>query len=307
MLEIYFKTLREEEIKKIDEIKPGCWIHVNEATAEDLQKIIEITGLEMSDLQDSLDKYEIPRIENKNSNVLIFVRHPAEYEAGLHTETLTLILTPSYFITISPHKSQLVHSMISYKLKLQATTQRSNLLLLILLKITQDFTYNIKVVRSHVIEEGQHVKNISHATIMELTKNEEMLNQYLSALVPMTTVLEAITSGRFINLYEKDQDLLQDLVIAIKQSADICQVNIKNIRSLRDAYQIIFTNDVNKTIKLLTAITIVFTIPTIIASFYGMNVALPFEKNPFAFLFILIFTLILMVFSVYLFARKKWL
>ncbi len=109
-----------------------------------------------------------------------------------------------------------------------------------------DFTTKIKQVRNSVIEQEYKIRDISNKSIVVLTKNEEILNQYQSSLVPIRNLLEAIRSKRYINLYEKDYDILQDLMIAIKQSEDLCTVSIKSIRSLRDAYQILFTNDVNR-------------------------------------------------------------
>jgi magnesium transporter len=143
--------------------------------------------------------------------------------------------------------------------------------------------------------------------ITNLTHLEEILNQYLSSLVPMRSVLESITSGRYTILYEKDQDLLEDLLNASIQSEDLCSINLRSIRSLRDSYQIIFTNQLNKTIKLLTALTIILSIPTMIASLYGMNVDLPFMKLKSAFSIIIVFIIILSLFSLILFQRKKWL
>ncbi|MEI6242362.1 MAG: CorA family divalent cation transporter, partial [Chlamydiota bacterium] len=143
--------------------------------------------------------------------------------------------------------------------------------------------------------------------IVSLSQSEEILNQYLSALTPMKTVLETITTGRFFPIFPKDQELLQDLLIALKQSEELCNVNVKSIKSLRDSYQILFTNNVNKTIKFLTAFTIIFTIPTIIASLYGMNVKLPFSQHPQAFYLILFFIVVLSIFLYFLFTKKKWL
>ena len=306
MLEIYFKSVRDEHFIKSADLRIGSWIHVQQATTEDLQKIAEITGIEMDDLQDSLDKYENPRIENKKDSTIIFARHPSDQEAGLYTTTMTIILTPSYFITIAPHTSQVIDNVLQRKLEL-GTTQKSKLLFYILLEITQNFTNHIKVVRNAVIEQEKKIKNINNAAIVMLTENEDILNQYLSTLVPMRNLLDAITSGRYVHLYEKDYNLLQDLSIAIKQSEDLCSVNVKSIRSLRDSYQILFTNDVNKTIKILTAITIIFTIPTIIASIYGMNISLPLEKNPHAFLIIMNATIVLCIISTIIFIRKRWL
>jgi len=306
MLEIYFKSIRDEHFEKIADLRVGSWLHVQQATMEDLQKISELTGLETNDLQDSLDKYENPRIENMKDSTIIFARHPSNDELGLYTTTMTIILTPSYFITICPHSSQVIDNVLKRKLEL-GTTQKSKLLFYLLLEITQSFTNHIKVVRNAVIEQEKKIKNINNEAIVMLTENEDILNQYLSTLVPMKNLLDAITSGRYVHLYEKDYHLLQDLSIAIKQSEDICSVNVKSIRSLRDSYQILFTNDVNKTIKILTAITIIFTVPTIIASIYGMNVSLPLEKNPHAFLIIMNITIVLCIISTIVFIRKRWL
>ena len=248
MLEIYFKSVRDIEFQKITDYKVGCWIHVDNAKIQDLNKLSELTGLELTDLYDSLDKYEIPRIEKKDENIIIFARHPAEDEVGLHTATMAIILTKSYIITISPGENKLIDSVIASKIKL-ATTQKSKLLLFFLLKITQDFTLLIKKVRYLVMKQEREMKKIDNAAIIMLTKNEEKLNQYLSSLVPMRALIEAITSGRYVSLYEEDYDLLQDLQISLRQSEDLCRVNVKSIRSLRDSYQIIFTNNLNKTIE----------------------------------------------------------
>ncbi|HSW72829.1 MAG TPA: magnesium transporter CorA family protein [Chlamydiales bacterium] len=306
MLEIYFKALRDPEFKKIDQFQPGSWINVEDASIVDLDKIMEITKIDFADLKDSLDKYEIPRVEIQGENILIFTRHPAEYEAGLYTLTLTILITPQYFITISPNMSQVIHTIRKGGLKI-ASNQRSKLLFHILLRITQEYNNKIKTVRASVLEQEKQISGVDSESIVTLTKSEEILNQYLTSLVPTRNLLGAIASGRFIHLYEKDIDILQDLMIAIQQSEDLCDVNIKSIKSLRDSYQIIFTNDLNKTIKRLTAIMIIFTIPMVIASLYGMNVSLPLSKNPFAFIIILNIILVAMFSFVILFLKKKWL
>lgn len=306
MIEVYFKSVKDQKFERITDFRAGSWIHIDNADNNDLAKICEITNLQMADIKDSLDKYEIPRIEQTEDNVIIYLRHPSEELEGFYTSTITIILTRSYIITISPIESKLIDSVIASRINL-ATTQKSKLMLFIILQAVQDFTLKIKKARYSLIEQERNFSSIDNETIMTITKNEGKLNQYLSSLVPMGTLLKGITSGRHVAVYEKDQDLLEDLMLAIKQSEDLCIVNIKSIRSLRETYQSLFTNDMNKTIKLLTAITIIFTIPTIIASVYGMNIALPLSTKPHAFTLIIIITFILCVFSVWVFIRKKWL
>lgn len=306
MIEIYFKTIRDAQFKRIEDIRAGSWLYLRDATLDDLQQLATLTGLELSDVRDSLDKYELPRIERVSESVILFIRHPSELEAGLYTSTLAILLTNTYLVAISPARCEIVETLLTQHTPF-GTTQKSKLLLHILLKITQEFTASIKRARHATLEHEQATKTIDNEAIAVLTKNEEILNQYLTALVPLRNVLEAMETGRYINLYEKDYDLLEDLMIAIQQSEDLCRVNVKSIRSLRDSFQIIFTNDVNRTIKRLTALTIIFTIPTILASIYGMNVQLPFQDKPYAFFLVINITIVFSFIAVLFFLRKRWL
>lgn len=306
MLEIYFKTVRDPQFNRINDFRPGSWIYAKEATFEDLSKIAEVTGIDLNDIRDSLDKFELPRIEQIDGNILFFVRHPGNNEVGLYTETLTMILTNNYVIAISPHRSEIIENFIATNTSL-GTTQKSKLILSILLKITQEYTNSIKRVRTSILGAEEPPQVVDSNSIIVLTKNEEILNQYLTSLVPMRNLLETIASGRYMSFYEADLDLLEDIMIAMHQSEDVCAVNIKSIRSLRDSYHIIFTNDVNRTIKLLTAVTIIFTIPTTVASVYGMNVALPFQEKSYAFLLIMGITFLASITAVALFRRYRWL
>ncbi|GAB4191451.1 MAG: magnesium transporter CorA family protein [Simkaniaceae bacterium] len=306
MITIYYKTESDEEFQILSEPIEGCWIHVDEATTSDINQISKLIDLDYTDIYDCLDKYEIPRIERILEHVLIFTRHPTNQEAGLYTTTLTIILTKDYIITICPSKSQLIENFISQKTKI-ATALKSKFLIYILLKITQEFTTQIKRIRANVLKQEKEMGQVDSEDITALTINEENLNQYLSSLVPLRNVLEAITSGKYTILYEKDQDLLEDLLNASIQSEDLCAINVRSIRSLRDSYQIIFTNQLNKTIKLLTALTIILSIPTMVASLYGMNVKLPFEKHPHAFSGILLTIILGSYICLILFQRKRWL
>ncbi len=143
--------------------------------------------------------------------------------------------------------------------------------------------------------------------IAELTKNEEILNQYLSSLAPLRVAMQALTTPKYNSLFEKEREQLDDLCNAFIQSEEICNNASKTIHSLRNAYQIIFTNNLHKTIKLLTALTIILSIPTMIASIYGMNVHLPLAQSGFAFLIVMGFTGILSVCALWIFRRKGWL
>lgn len=306
MITIYYKDEYEEAFHTIDEPTEGCWIHVDSATTSDVMKLAKYLECEYSDIHDCLDKYEIPRIERIDETILIFTRHPSTQEVGLQTTTLTIILTKNYFITVCPHRSNLIDRFVSQRPKI-ATSNTSKLLIHMLLRITQEFTIEIKKIRSNVLQKEKGINEVESEDITSLTISEENLNQYLSSLIPLRNVYQAIASGRYTFLQEKDQDLLEDLLNASMQSEELCTVILRTIRSLRDSYQIIFTNQLNKTIKLLTALTIILNIPTMVASLYGMNVNLPMSNNPLAFIYIMFFITVISILAFVMFQKRKWL
>lgn len=282
MITTYFNTAKRKKLQEIDEIRHGSWIHITNATNADLETITTLTGLSLADIDDSLDPLETPRIEYHDGVVIIFVRQPTT-QAQVHTETLTIIVTNQYFITISPTD----HEFIAEFLRAEnppATTQTTKLLLLVLLKLTRSFTQQVKKVRNTVLtQERSNIETVTNREIVQLIYNEEVLHQYLSALTPMRSVFESLLLKKYIHFHEDDNDLLEDLLISIRQSVDVCQADLKSIQNLRDSYQIIFTNRLNTAIQTLTVLTVVLTIPTIIGSFYGMNVQLPFMESGQAF------------------------
>ena len=292
MIQFFYKIAKDEMMSTLSEPREGCWIHAEEATHEDIAEIGRIAGIEALDLQDTLDKYEIPRIEKVKNDVFIFTRFPADQETGLYTSTLAFILTPHYFITIAPQKCPVVRQILQQKSRL-SLSQKSKLLLHILLKINQEFTAQIRRVRYNILSAEKEMIHVESEDITALTKNEEIFNQYLASLGPIRHVLEAIHSGRYTNFYEKDQELLEDLLNAVKQSEELCSTVLKSIRSLRDSYQIIFANNLHKTIKLLTGLTIILNIPTILASIYGMNVTIPIAKYTYSFFGVISVTVVL--------------
>ncbi|NDD58555.1 MAG: magnesium transporter CorA family protein [Chlamydiae bacterium] len=306
MISYYFKHSKDSEFAYIDAPVHGCWINVEDAISYDLQKVCEITGLEFNSIQDALDRYEIPRIEKNNGHILLFLRHPIEVESGLYTMSLTIIITPHYFITIGPSNSSFIKNFLTKKGK-TPDSHSLKVLIQLLLRITQEFTLQIRRVRHNVLTQQKEMIHVGSDDISDLTRHEEILNQYHSSLVPLRNVLESLLTGKVIALHEKDQEHIDDVLNAIRQSEDLCSIVNKTIRSLRDSYQIIFTNNLNKTIKLLTALTIIFSIPTMIASLYGMNVALPWSdfRHMFGLLVTLIVTSSIICF--YLFRKKGWL
>lgn len=305
MRQVFFKSARDKTFRVLDKERSGAWIHFDNLTRENLESLCNSTKLDIEDIQDALDLYEIPRVEKERGQVILFVRAPASRSENLHTQTLTLILTTSELISLCPKTSSLIPQILQKNPPIP-TSQRSKLLFYLLLQIAQAFHKKIKGVQNDVLKTKANLEHVDAKDILALTKSEEILNQYQASLVPFRGVLERLASGKVIKLSEDDGDLLEDLLVAIRQSIETCAVGLKSIISMRNSYQMIFNNSLNKTTKVLTCLAVIFMIPTLLAGLYGMNVRLPFAESPGAFIGILAFGLFLSLIAAVLFYWRKW-
>jgi magnesium transporter len=304
MRNFYYRSAKDSRVKTLQQPRSGCWINVEDAVLEDIEHVALMTGLTVPDIDDALDVFEIPRIEHHENTIIIFTKIPSDKDDRHFTKPLTIIINDQYFITISLSSNAIIDTFVS-QTNLH-TTQRSKFLLQLLLTITDSFTRRIKAIRNEVQQKSNTYDDVTETEITVLSKNEQILNQYLVDLIPMRNVLEAILSGKHLLLYEEDSDLVEDILISIRQSVDVCRVNLKSIQTIRNAHHIIFTNKLNKTMKLLTSFTIILTIPTIIASMYGMNIELPFMHHPLAFLIVLTITAGFSTTALYIFRKLQW-
>lgn len=100
-------------------------------------------------------------------------------------------------------------------------------------------------------------------------------------------VLERLLRGRYIKLYEEDQDILEDAIIENEQAIEMANIYTTIMNGMMDAFSSVISNNLNNVMKFLTSVTIVLSVPTIVFSFYGMNVHLPFASSPLSWLYTL--------------------
>lgn len=306
MMDIYYKTLKSTHVEKLENIKKGAWINVTNPEKEEIKLLVEKTKIDETVIQDALDIYEVPRIEKENDISYILTRTPYKDDNGLTTIPFLIIITPELIITVSSKPIDFIQDFVSEKIQFY-TTQKAKLLIQFFLKITQSYERYIKFIARDIQRKKIILKKLENKDIINLVEWEEILNNFITSLVPNITIFEKISQGKFVAPYKEDEELIEDLVITSRQSLELCKTSIKSIANTREAYSTILTNNLNKIIKFLTSITIILTIPTIIASIYGMNIGLPLAKNPLAFSYIIFLIVILMLLFFWIFYKKKWL
>jgi len=304
MISIFHRTIKEKKLKKLKEFKPGVWIDVVDPTEPEI-KLLEKLGIGYSFVEDAMDPDELPRVE-KEKNILYLILNLPKTEKGKILNVPFLVgIGRDIFVTISKKKLDSLHHLL-FEPQLY-TTQKTKNLLRICLMITNLYTREIRRINKEINARKVSLSKLKDKDIIVFVELEEVLNEFITSIVSLIGVFEKIRYGKYVKIFEKDEELLEDLIIDSYQSLDMCKISLKKITNIREAYSTILTNTLNKVLKFLTSLTLIMGIPTIIASFYGMNVSLPFQENNFAFFYVFIFTFLLCLILVLIFYFKRWL
>lgn len=306
MITIYHRQLKEHNPQALKEFKIGSWIHLEAPSSDELDKIHKQLDLNRDLLEDALDIHEVPRIEKDNGAIYIFTRTPLRQENEVSTLPLLIAIGENFFLTLCLHPISVFDKFKKFEIDFY-TTQKTKLLLQIFTEIISEYYGFLNEIARQVRRASTSFEKISNKEIVQFVRFESTLNDFISALVPTNNILHNLLSGKFLPLYERDQDLMEDLSLGAEQLIENCKSNMKTIVNIREAYSTIVTNDLNRVVKMLTALTIIFTIPTTIASFYGMNMHLPLAKNPYAFWMIIGITMAAVAITLFIFSKKRWL
>jgi magnesium transporter len=310
MIKIYHKTIKDNELNTLDSFKVGSWIYVEDPSEEELESLSKNFSLDLGLLKDAIDPYEVPRLEIDNDKCYVFARAPHQRGKMVSTAPFMIAVGENFVITVSkeplPFFKKFIDSQIAF-----TTTQKTKFFLQIFSEITAAYNHQLTNISRNVRSVGVQLENIDNKEIVQFIAFESILNDFLAALIPANAVLNNLLSGssagKTLELYEEDKELIEDLFLGNNQLIGLCKANLKTITNIRETCATIMTNNLNRVIKLLTALTIIITVPTIIINFYSMNVALPFAHSPLAFWFIITVTLTMALVLLGIFIKKKWL
>lgn len=307
MQTVYFRNIRSQILEKIDAPKRGAWLSVVDPSAEELKKLEKQYTLDADLLDDGIDLYEAPRIEQDEGNLYLYVRYCRPAGEYTSTHPLLIVVMPDMLMTVSRIESEPLNNLInSGKI---VTTQKLKTVLQILEELNKGYRKHLNSVTKKILSTRNRLQRtiVSNNDILNFIDVEEDLNEFLAALQPYGIVLHALLNGKYMKLHEEDEDLIEDLQLSASELVELTKSRLKTIQNIREAYNTIATNNLNKVFKRLTSIAIFMSIPTIIGGFYGMNVVLPLEGNPNAFWIVCSITLGVLLLFVVFFKRKRWL
>lgn len=294
----FYKT-EGNAITEINALEAGCWVSAIAPTESEISMLETELGIDRDFIRSALDEEESSRIENEEKQTLIVLDYPVAEkpeptEDGknkkrakdddtitYYTMPMSIILTESNVITVSLKENSIVEDFANNVVKNVKTQFKTRFIFAILLRIAGKYLQYLKQIDkiSNYVEVQLH-KSMKNKELIQLLGLEKSLVYFSTSLKSTETVLEKILRGRVIKLYDEDQDLLEDVLIEVKQAIEMSNIYSNILSGTMDAFASVISNNLNIVMKVLTIITIVMAVPTMVFSFYGMNVqGLPFADN----------------------------
>jgi magnesium transporter len=308
---ITYHKSTENGLLKIDEPVNGTWISVIDPTTEEIEQISEL-GVPQDFITYPLDMDERPRTEKEDDGTqLIVLRVP--FFQGITTDIpfitipLGVILTEKYLITVCRRPNDVLVEFASGRLRGLSTGKRNRFLLRLLLNTSNKFLVYLREINKTVDGlEDRLTVSMRNNEVLELLKYQKSLVYLTTALRSNELLLERLQRSQMFKLYPDDEDLLDDVIIENQQAIEMTNITSNVLTSMMDAFASIISNNLNVVMKFLASITIVLSLPTIVTSFFGMNVDLPMTTLGHAYLIILGICLVLVGVVVYIFMKRDW-
>lgn len=310
-----------ESLEKIDAfseqtLEPGTWFNLINPTAQELRVVSEIADIPLDFLRAALDQEESSRIEVENDHILIITNIPKSDEKntfGYDAVPLGIIISRHCITTVCLEENEVLRDFDNLHHHFFDTKKRTRFLFQILYRTAVLFLKDLRQMnrRSDEIERDlrRSMKNKELFLLLDLQK---ALTYFTVALRSNRSVIERLLRlfanpniAHLIRLREEDEELLEDVRIEYDQAIEMVQMHGEVLAGMMDAFASVISNNLNIVMKFLASVTIVMAIPTMIASFFGMNVPVPWQSKEAGFLLVLVVSSCITVAATWLLWKKR--
>jgi len=309
MITIY-KTIGNR-LETIAEPVNNCWIDVVDPTQQEIDRLVEM-GLPKDYITYPLDMDERARAErDEDGTLFMLIRVPYFQGVKVDIPYITLpmgvITTSQFIVTICTRTNEVLQEFAAGRTRNLEINKRNRFILRLLLATANRYLSYLREI-DHVIDvlEDQLQLSQRNRELLELLKYQKSLVYFTTALKSNELMMERLQRWQFFHMYADDVDLLEDVITENQQAIEMVNISSTILSSLMDAFASIISNNLNVVMKFLASVTIVLSIPTIVTSFFGMNVKLPFQNLDLAYLLIIVLFLTISAVIVYLFIKRDW-
>ena len=313
MIQYYIKEMGR--LEALAEPKLGCWINLSPPfLGEELEEFAQKYDIPLDFLTDPLDMDERARYEREDDTRLIIINTPvlneeqSDDEATYITIPVGIILSPDAFVTISSSNNTVLELFLENKVKNFYPEDEG----LFVLQILEQNVYRFL----NCLKKLNLKRNLVEKELYNSSKNED-LKQLLSIQKSLIYFVNSLSANELLKMkmkrndflhvrdFEEKIDLFEDLIIDNNQAMAMANIYTNILSSTMETHSSIISNNLGMIMQRLSLITILISVPTLVASFFGMNVPLPFNNHPLASLFIFIFSIIVSVLLTWFFRRKR--
>lgn len=307
----YFKNIDHQTVE-VDEPENDIWVNVlPPLKQEEFIKLSEDLEIPIDFLSDSLDIDERSRYEEDDNVRLIVIKTPTENhsfndsDANYITIPISIILTHNQIVTVNSFDNPAIKKFLT-SFQHRQPEKRGMMVLKIIEKVVQNFMDHLKEInhKRNVIEQRLYAAN-KNEQLLELMKIQKSLVYFVTALRSNELLLAKIQRTNFLKLNDEEIEYLEDLMVDNSQALEMANIYTNILSSSMDAFASIIANNQNEVLKRLTIATIALTIPVLLASIFGMNLANGFENSPVAFYIISAISLVFCIVTGYIALRKK--
>ena len=312
MFKMYCTNMENNITEETKEFAKGNWINMVSPSEEEIKEVCENIHIQEDFIRYALDPEEKARIdvEDDDNTILFIIDTPImEIESGAKVYSTTpigvIFVRDDYILTVSLNKNPILEDLEKKKIKNIITYKKSRMLLQLFYSNSEMFLSLLRKLNKETeIAESVLKNSMKNKELLKLLSLEKGLVYFTTSLKANEVVMEKTMRGNLIKLYDEDEDILEDAIIENKQAIEMAKIYRDILTGTMDAYASIISNNLNGVMKYLTSITIILAIPTMIASYWGMNVPVPLQENPCGFTLIVILSILIGVLAS-LWLKKK--
>ena len=301
MIKIYNTDIETNVFEEIKEFKKGSWINLVNPSDNEIKKVCENINISEDFIRYALDYEEKARIDiEEDEDTILFIIDVPIIEKSDENDIYTtmplgmIVVRDDFFITVSLKKNKIIEEFEKRKIKNFQTYKKSRFIFQIFYLNASYFLNYLKQINKETEIAEYILKNsMKNKELLKLLSLEKGLVYFTTSLKSNELVMEKTMRGKIIKLYEDDEDILEDSITENRQAIEMSGIYRDILNGTMDTYASIISNNLNGVMKFLTAITIVLAVPTMISSFWGMNVGLPFQNSPYGFVIMILVSIVL--------------
>ncbi len=301
LLKIYNTNLETNELAEIREFKKGAWINLVNPSENEIKKLCENLHIEEDFIRYALDYEEKARIDQEeDDDTTLFIVDVPIIEKKEDSDVYTtmplgmIVVRDDFFVTVSLRKNKIIENFEKSRIKNFQTYKKTRFIFQILYQNASYYlTYLKQINKETEIAEYILKNSMKNKELLKLLNLEKSLVYFTTSLKSNEIVMEKTLRGKIIKLYDEDEEILEDAITENRQAIEMAQIYSNILNGTMDAYASIISNNLNGVMKFLTSITIILAVPTMISSFWGMNVGLPLQNSPWGFVVMVVVSILL--------------